>query len=174
MASAILTILYPEDFTIYDVRVCDVLGDFHNINNKASFENQWFSYTQFLAAVKNLVLKICRYATETAGSGASRSPNSCLKTSRIPFRIAETADRSWGQRGAFRHDVKGEHARHPAIQLHQLQDERFQLRHQIFHSGRFGNQPWNIITVRYPDVSLVIPDGANLKYGHVAPLQPPQ
>ena len=54
MASAILTVLYPEDFTIYDVRVCDVLGDFHNINNKASFESQWLGYTEFLAAVKNL------------------------------------------------------------------------------------------------------------------------
>jgi hypothetical protein len=28
MASAILTVLYPADFTVYDVRVCDVLGDF--------------------------------------------------------------------------------------------------------------------------------------------------
>jgi len=25
MASAILTILYPEDFTVYDVRVCNML-----------------------------------------------------------------------------------------------------------------------------------------------------
>jgi hypothetical protein len=28
MASAILTVLYPESCTVYDVRVCDVLGDF--------------------------------------------------------------------------------------------------------------------------------------------------
>lgn len=28
MASAILSVLYPEEFTVYDVRVCNVLGDF--------------------------------------------------------------------------------------------------------------------------------------------------
>ena len=37
MASAILTVLYPEIFTIYDVRVCDSLSEFHNIANTVSY-----------------------------------------------------------------------------------------------------------------------------------------
>src|SRR5450755_4494827 len=28
IASAVLTVLYPNDFTVYDVRVCEVLKDF--------------------------------------------------------------------------------------------------------------------------------------------------
>src|SRR5205814_3432596 len=37
MASAILTVLYPDDFTVYDVRVCDLLRDFHGMANKSRF-----------------------------------------------------------------------------------------------------------------------------------------
>ncbi len=29
MASAILTVLWPDEFTVYDVRACGQLGDFH-------------------------------------------------------------------------------------------------------------------------------------------------
>lgn len=52
MASAILTVLYPEDFTIYDIRVCDVLKNFHDIDNKARFDDRWSGYIQYLSAVK--------------------------------------------------------------------------------------------------------------------------
>src|SRR5262249_35190538 len=38
-ASAILTVLYPEEFSVYDVRVCDSLGDFHKLTNKARYES---------------------------------------------------------------------------------------------------------------------------------------
>jgi hypothetical protein len=34
MASAILTVLYPSEYTIYDVRVCNVLGDFHKVQDR--------------------------------------------------------------------------------------------------------------------------------------------
>jgi hypothetical protein len=39
MASAILTVLYPMSFTIYDFRVCEVLNDFHKLPNKTNFDS---------------------------------------------------------------------------------------------------------------------------------------
>ena len=51
-ASAILAILYPNDFTIYDVRVCDILGGFHSLNNRVTFENLWREYQAFKRAVE--------------------------------------------------------------------------------------------------------------------------
>jgi hypothetical protein len=51
MASAILTILYPDDFTVYDVRVCDTLGNYHKLAETSQFEKLWVGYTQFCADV---------------------------------------------------------------------------------------------------------------------------
>ena len=48
MASAILTVLYPEDFTVYDVRVCNTLGGFHSIADRMAFESMWQEYIAFL------------------------------------------------------------------------------------------------------------------------------
>ncbi|MGJ9384908.1 hypothetical protein [Salipaludibacillus sp. CF4.18] len=42
MATAILTVLYPDDFTVYDVRVCEQLGgDHHKLKNRVNFDNIW-------------------------------------------------------------------------------------------------------------------------------------
>ncbi len=54
MASAILTVLYPEDFTIYDVRVCDVLDAFHNLANLTNFEGVWQGYMEFKRKVEEV------------------------------------------------------------------------------------------------------------------------
>ena len=51
MASAILSVLYPEDFTVYDVRVCSVLGGFRNLNNLTAFGAVWRGYQEFREAV---------------------------------------------------------------------------------------------------------------------------
>ena len=53
MASAILTILYPKVFTIYDMRVCNALGKFHKLINRTNFENLWKDYQAFKCAVAN-------------------------------------------------------------------------------------------------------------------------
>ncbi|MDP3469606.1 MAG: hypothetical protein Q8S11_14800 [Daejeonella sp.] len=58
MASAILTILYPNDFTIYDYRVAGELYkkvekkpvDLTNIGDK---QNRWKAYLQFVKDVRN-------------------------------------------------------------------------------------------------------------------------
>ena len=51
MASAILTVLYPISFTIYDFRVCEALDGFFNVQNKMNFDSLWNDYEAFMAAV---------------------------------------------------------------------------------------------------------------------------
>jgi hypothetical protein len=55
MASAILSVLYPKDFTVYDVRVCDVLGDFKDAQYKTNFTTLWDRYSAYVAAVRSAV-----------------------------------------------------------------------------------------------------------------------
>ena len=62
IASAILTVLYPDEFTVYDVRVCNMLNGFHNLKNLRRFENLWHGYEQYkvrveAAAPENLSLR---------------------------------------------------------------------------------------------------------------------
>lgn len=52
MASAVLTVLYPDDFTVYDVRVCNSLNAFHDAQYKTSFESAWTGYSAYLARVR--------------------------------------------------------------------------------------------------------------------------
>jgi hypothetical protein len=52
MASAILTVLFPDDFTVYDVRVCRELGDFKDAQYKTKFEALWERYSGYLARVR--------------------------------------------------------------------------------------------------------------------------
>ncbi len=51
MASAILTVLDEENFTVYDVRVCDQLGSFHSTRNR-TFEKLWIEYQQYVSSVR--------------------------------------------------------------------------------------------------------------------------
>jgi hypothetical protein len=51
MASAILTVLYPMSFTVYDFRVCEELKRFQNLPNKTNFDSLWNEYKSFLDAV---------------------------------------------------------------------------------------------------------------------------
>jgi hypothetical protein len=55
MASAILTVLYPEDFTVYDVRVCDILGDFKDAQYRTQFDALWRRYSEYIDAVRAAV-----------------------------------------------------------------------------------------------------------------------
>jgi hypothetical protein len=52
MASAILTVLFPEEFTVYDVRVCEVLGDFTDAQHKTKFDELWGRYSAYVARVR--------------------------------------------------------------------------------------------------------------------------
>ena len=52
-ASAILTVLYPDQFTVYDQRVAGILGGKHpKLKNKVNFENMWRGYEEYIKAVK--------------------------------------------------------------------------------------------------------------------------
>jgi len=54
MATAVLTVLYPEEFTIYDVRVCETLNDFKDLQYKTGFEDIWSGYEEFIKSVKSV------------------------------------------------------------------------------------------------------------------------
>lgn len=53
MASAILTVLYPQEFTVYDYRVCDAIGACHDLQNKTKFESVWQGYLDFRQRVES-------------------------------------------------------------------------------------------------------------------------
>jgi hypothetical protein len=54
MASSILSALWPEEFTVYDSRVCDELGDFHKLNNLGPHK-VWAGYCLYRDAVHRAV-----------------------------------------------------------------------------------------------------------------------
>jgi hypothetical protein len=52
MASAILTVLYPDEFTVYDSRVCKELDQFHDLHLRHNVGDRWSGYLEFKAAVE--------------------------------------------------------------------------------------------------------------------------
>lgn len=50
-ASALLTVLYPDTFTVYDVRVCDEMKRFHELRYRRFSTDLWNQYAAFKAAV---------------------------------------------------------------------------------------------------------------------------
>ena len=55
MSSAILTVLYPDRFSVYDYRVCEMLGKFEDLGHKVKFESLWKGYCQYIEGVLQLV-----------------------------------------------------------------------------------------------------------------------
>jgi hypothetical protein len=55
MASAILAVLFPNDFTVYDMRVCEVFNDFKDAQYKTRFEDLWSRYSAYLSRVRESV-----------------------------------------------------------------------------------------------------------------------
>jgi hypothetical protein len=51
-ASAILAVLYPDDFTVYDYRVCNMLHEFHNLSNVTDFDKLWLGYQDFKSRIE--------------------------------------------------------------------------------------------------------------------------
>jgi hypothetical protein len=52
MASAVLSILYPREFTVYDVRVCGVLGRYEKLANRKFGAGLWLDYNRFIRDVR--------------------------------------------------------------------------------------------------------------------------
>lgn len=48
---AALTVLYPDEFTIYDIRVYGVLGDFEWVQNKPRYDELWDGYSKYITAI---------------------------------------------------------------------------------------------------------------------------
>jgi hypothetical protein len=55
MASSILSVLYPQHFTVYDIRVCGLVPGFDNLTDISDFERQWTEYQRYIQAVKDAV-----------------------------------------------------------------------------------------------------------------------
>jgi hypothetical protein len=53
VASAILTVLWPDQFTVYDERVCSEVGDFSWLANRKP-ERVWESYCAFRESVRRV------------------------------------------------------------------------------------------------------------------------
>jgi hypothetical protein len=51
MATAVLSVLWPDCFTVYDYRVCEQLGRFHGLANLSDFNKIWPGYEQYRDAV---------------------------------------------------------------------------------------------------------------------------
>jgi len=51
MASAILTVLYPDIFTIYDTRVCTQMGDYNQLQYTINFDEVCAGYERFRKSV---------------------------------------------------------------------------------------------------------------------------
>ena len=58
MASAILTVLYPTEFTVYDIRVCEVLADFEDAQHKTDFNSLWTRYAKYVERVRRQVPEV--------------------------------------------------------------------------------------------------------------------
>lgn len=52
-ASAILAVLYPDTFTVYDIRVCNSLSAFHQLGDMKWSPKAWQEYQRFVAAVRD-------------------------------------------------------------------------------------------------------------------------
>ena len=52
MATAVLAVLYPSEFTVYDVRVCNELGSFHGLQSVSKPPLRWKGYQDYKAAVE--------------------------------------------------------------------------------------------------------------------------
>jgi hypothetical protein len=52
MASAVLTVLYPEEFAVYDLRVCDELQGFGDLGNVTQPERRWAGYVDYRNALR--------------------------------------------------------------------------------------------------------------------------
>ncbi len=52
MASAILSLLYTENFTVYDIRVCEIFPQYKGLDN-LTFEKMWEGYKNYILSVRN-------------------------------------------------------------------------------------------------------------------------
>jgi len=52
MSSAILTVLYPDTFTVYDVRVCQMLKKYGTLKDIRNIDKLWPQYQDFIASVR--------------------------------------------------------------------------------------------------------------------------
>ena len=80
---AILAVLFPDDFTVYDVRICEVLEDFRDAQYRSNFDELWERYAVYVTRVRESVPGAIKAKTGT--SGGSPSLHSFKGTSKMCF-----------------------------------------------------------------------------------------
>lgn len=55
MASAVLTVFWPDEFTVYDARVCGELEDYRRLANRTNFDRLWQGFGQYVKAVNGAI-----------------------------------------------------------------------------------------------------------------------
>lgn len=58
MASAVLAVLYPDEYTVYDVRVCGQLDGFYDLQQKKNFDSIWSGYEEYQQAAVQSVSEL--------------------------------------------------------------------------------------------------------------------
>lgn len=53
LASAMLSVLFPDEFALYRARVCQALGRFHDLAERLDFEQLWQGYLEFRQALQD-------------------------------------------------------------------------------------------------------------------------
>ncbi|MEZ5037117.1 MAG: hypothetical protein R2760_06460 [Chitinophagales bacterium] len=71
MSSAILSLRYPDNFSVYDVRVCNTLTNLRGLDTNTNFEKLWLGYKDYIDNVKKMSHKIFHIGTKTAFFGAN-------------------------------------------------------------------------------------------------------
>ncbi len=79
MASAILSVLFPDDFTVYDVRVCQILKKHGNLINKTNIEGIITGYFEYVKDVINKIPKKRHYERKMFFYGGNLSFWNSLK-----------------------------------------------------------------------------------------------
>jgi hypothetical protein len=54
MASAVLSVLWPDDFTVYGYRVRELLGYTRPISEGRNFDKTWEEYSEFVGRLRSL------------------------------------------------------------------------------------------------------------------------
>jgi hypothetical protein len=59
MASAILSVMDPYKYTIFDYRVCETLNNYKNIGSYSDIDQQWEKYLAYIEDVKKIECDEC-------------------------------------------------------------------------------------------------------------------
>jgi hypothetical protein len=88
MASAVLTALWPEEFSVYDIRVCEQLRDFYKLGWNTKIDELWGGYERFVKCVGDAVPGRLSLRDKDRVLWARSAKDSLRQNLRTGFRLA--------------------------------------------------------------------------------------